>query len=132
MLKQFKQFAAEQKSDGFCSYEWSERVVVRGKQTFAIFGSLAYDVSKMKFNYDETCVPGTGKLCVSIAGRYLARFPDEGRSGIMGTFIINRKNKNVNCGPTFVPCGWLHTEELNLTNEEIKQNIFDDNDIRWL
>jgi hypothetical protein len=125
MLKKFKQFAAEQK-DGFCSYQWSDNVIVRGKQTFAIFGDSAYDVSKMKFNYDETCVRGTGKLCVPINGKYLAQFPDEGQSGIMGMYIINRKNKNVKSNPTFVPCGWLYTEELKLSNNEIRQNIADD------
>jgi hypothetical protein len=126
MRNKFEQFAAMKKNDGFVSYEWSDRVIVRGNQTFAIFGDLAYDVSKQKFNYDATCVRGTGKLCVSINGRYLAEFPDEGQSGIMGMYIINRKNKNVKGTPTFVPCGWLHTEELNLTNDEIRDNIFND------
>jgi hypothetical protein len=126
MLKQYIEFAKKQKNDGFVSYEWSDRVIVRGKQTFAVFGNVAYDVSKMKFTFDNTCVPGTGKLCVSIKGRYLAQFPDEGQSGIMGSYVLNRNGKNKVCGPTFVSCGWLHTEELGLTNAEITQNILED------
>jgi len=128
MLNRFRQFAAERKDDGFCSYEWSDRIVARGFQLFAIFGDLAYDVTKLKFNYDETCVPGTGKLCVPVGGRYLAQFPDEARSGIMGMYIVHdrRKGVNVKSDPTFVPCGWLYTEELKLTNEEINQNIVED------
>lgn len=126
MLGSFKKFAADHKGDKFVSYDWSDRVVRRGKQVFAVFGGIAYDVSKMKFNYDETCVTGTGKICVPVCGRYLAQMPDEGQSGIMGMYIINRKGKNVTVGTTFVPCGWLFTEELELTNYEIKENIFND------
>lgn len=126
MLSQFKKFAEECKDDGFLSYEWSERIIVRGNQTFAIFGDTAYDVSKQKFNYDKTCIAGSGKLCVPIKGKYLAEFPDEGRSGIMGLCIVTRKGKNIRTEPMFVPCGWLHTEELKLTNEEILDNIIDD------
>jgi len=126
MINEFKQFAEACKDDGFVAYEWSDSIVTRGKQTFAVFGSLAYDVTKMKFNYDETCHPGTGKLCIPIKGRYLAQFPDEGQSGIMGMYIINHKGKNTKTEPSFVPCGWLYTSELKLTNNEIKQNIIDD------
>lgn len=127
MLNKFKQFAAEQKN-GFCEYVWSDKTVKRGKQTFAIFGNTAYDVSKMKFNYDETCVPGTGKLCVPINGKFLAEFPDEGKSGIMGMYIISRNGKKIWTEPCFVPCGWLYTEELKLTNNEILQNMIDEID----
>lgn len=38
----------------------------------------------------------------------------------------DRNEKRVISGPAFVWCGWLYTEELNLTNDEIKQNIYDD------
>ena len=126
MLNNFKEFAKKQKNDGFVSYEWSTSVINRGKQTFAVFGCMAYDVSKMKFNYDKTCIPGTGKLCVSLNGRYLAQFPDEGQSGIMGLYVLDRKGKKIVSDPTFVPCGWLHAEELKLTNTEVEQNIIDD------
>jgi hypothetical protein len=125
MLNQFKKFSAEQKYDGFCSYEWSNRVIVRGKQTFAVFGELAYDVTKQKFTVDNQ-LPGTGKLCVAINGKYLAQFPDEGQSGIMGMYIISRNGKKIKSEPTFVPCGWLYTSELDLTNAEIAENIIDD------
>jgi len=131
MLNRFKKFASEQK-DGFCSYEWSKRVVQRGKQTFAVFGSTAYDVSKIKFTSDcsPECNPGNGSLCVPIKGRYLAEFPDEGRDGIMGCYIIpdrrGDKGKNKLTSPSFVSCGWLYTEELELSKAEILNNIIED------
>jgi len=124
MLNKFKEFAKEQKP-GFCAYEWSDRVIKRGPQTFAIFGCLAYDVTKQPF--ESVGQPrGTGKLCVPVGGRYLAQFPDEGQSGIMGMYILNRNGKKVKSDPSFVPCGWLYTEELNLSNKKIAENIMDD------
>ena len=122
MLNKFKTFANEQK-EGFCSYEWSDKVIQRNKQTFACFGDIAYDVSKLKF-YDSP--KGTGRLCVPIKGRYLAEFPDEGQSGIMGLYIVDVRGKIKKSSPTFVTCGWVHTKELNLTNQEIKDNIIED------
>jgi len=128
MRNKFIEFAKEQKDDGFCTYEWSDRVVVRGSQVFAVFGNIAYDVTKMKFGESASGepAPGTGKLCVAIKGRYLAQFPDEGKSGIMGMYIVHYRGQNRTAGPTFVVCGWLHTEELGLTNAEITGNILDD------
>jgi hypothetical protein len=120
MRDRFKKFAAEQHNDGFCAYKWSDRIVIRRKQTFAVFGDIAYDVSKMKFDG-----PGTGKICVPVHGQFLAQFPDEGATGIMGCYILHHKNQNTFVGPSFVPCGWLHTEELNLTNKEIQNNIIE-------
>lgn len=124
MLKKFIKFAAGQEN-GFFSYEWSDRVILRGKQAFAVFGDIAYDVSKQKFTLEDQ-LPGAGKICVPVKGRYLAEFPDEGQSGIMGMYIITRKGKNISTGPSFVPCGWLYTKELQLKNDEIQQNIADD------
>lgn len=126
MLNEFKKFASEQKNNGFVEYKWSDRVVVRGKQVFAVFGHIAYDVTKMKFDFDETCHPGMGKICVPIGGKFLGSFPDEGKSGIMGMYILHRNGKNIKTNPTFVHCGWLWTEELKLTNNEIKMNIIAD------
>lgn len=126
MLKKFKTFAEEQKNNSFVNYCWSGRVVKRGKQAFAVFGSVAYDVSKMKFDVDESCRPGMGRLCVSINGRFLGAFPDEGNSGIMGLYIVNRRGKNVMSDPTFVRCGWVYTEELGLSADEISENITDE------
>lgn len=126
MIEKFKEFVDENIEDVYV--EWSEKVIKRGPQTFAIFGCIAFDVSKMKFTSPE-CNPGCGKLCVPINGKYLAVLPDEGRSGIMGCYVIpdkKNKGKNILSHPCFVSCGWLYTEELNLTNEEIEDNIIND------
>jgi len=129
MLRRFKEFAAMQKSDGFIEFEWSDRVVKRGAQVFAVFGHIAYDVTKMRFETpagDDPGHRGCGRICVPIDGRYFAGFPDEGTCGVMGCYIVNRKGVNQFVGPAFVTCGWLHTKELELTNQQIAENIVED------
>ena len=130
MLNKFKEHAKQCKGDGFVEYMWSDRIVKRGKQVFAIFGSTAYDVSKVKF-IDPLALPRdavcSGKLCVPIKGRYLGEFPDEGQCGVMGCYIINKKGGAKRpIYPCFITCGWLHTDELKLSNEEIMDNIIED------
>lgn len=125
MLNEFKNFIKEQKNDDFFLYEWSTKTVKRGKQIFAIFGSIAYDVTKLKF-YPKSDIKGTGRLCISIKGNYFAQFCNEGESGILGMYIISRKGKIVKVFPTFVCCSWIYTSELQLTNEEIEENIIND------
>lgn len=127
MLNKFKKFASEQKP-GFCDYEWSSRIVVRRRQTFAIFGDFAYDVSRQSFEGLDG--PGThrgeGKICVPVNGRYFLESPDEGSTGIMGCYVLHRRGKTIITDPSFVPCGWLYTSEINLTNNEIFQNMIDE------
>lgn len=118
MLSAFRKFSASKKSIRGVRYEWSSRVVRRGRQTFAVFGSVAYDVSKQKFSDD-----GTGKLCVPIDGRYLAQFPDEGRCGVLGMYVMDFRGGRTKTDPCFVPCGWIETEELQQTDRQISENI---------
>lgn len=125
MFNKFKIFASQLKNNSFLTYEWSSKVVKRGNQLFAVFGSIAYDVTKTKFT-EEGCSLGDGKLCVPINGRYLAEFPDEGSSGIMGMYIITRNGRRAVLNPSFVPCGWIYTEELELNREQIRENIIND------
>jgi hypothetical protein len=126
MLHDFIKFVSEECiSNDFVHYEWSDRVIQRGNQTFAVFGSIAYDVTKLKFHSDVD-VSGTGKLCVPIKERYLGQFPDEGDSGILGLYIVYRRNEKRLIKKCFVPCGWVYTRELTLSNSEIKNNIIED------
>jgi len=121
MLSNIKKIVLNSKSTNFCCYEWSDRIIKRGKQYFAIFGDIAYDVTKLKYTVDNA-PRGTGRICIPIKGQYFAQLPDEGRGGILGAYVLKRNGKTKICY-SFMNCGWLYTEELKLINREIETNL---------
>ena len=97
----------------YVSYEESSQIVKRKKEQFALFGTIAYKLNR--FN-NEDC----SMLPVILKGKIWGEFPDEGRSGVLHVYYIKGRRR-WGCG--FIPCGWLHTEELELTDKEIALNI---------
>lgn len=123
ILKRIKEFATESQKNncnGFVSYIWSEYTVKKGKQTFAVFGDRAYDVSKIKFKEGDNYGM---KLFVPLHGKYLLAAPDEGYSGIMA-ILAGKRNGRKFLHITFSSCGgWIRTDELKLTNKEIYKKM---------
>lgn len=127
MLNMFKMFAENLKDDNFVSHCKSRFVIKRGKQTFAVFGDVAYDVSTVKFKQANPDAPvGSGKICVPINGRYIKMSPAEGSGGILGMYISPVRGKLQIIGPTFVACGWLYEQELGMPVKKIWERIADD------
>lgn len=114
-------------TDRFISYYWSDRLVQRGMQTFAVFGSAAYEVIRFTDADDE----GTRYeyLPMLVNGRMLLEAPDEGRTGVI--YLMRRTHRRGEPNPTgwmttSLSAGWLHTRELDMNNDAIMDNIADD------
>ena len=111
---------------GFCvRHESSKRIVRRGKQIFAIFHGTAYDITPFRDH-------GIYRLPAIVKGKAYARFPDEGSSGVLSVYIFGpeaAKEYNVRLDRvgkwfcSYAPCGWIHEEELELSNKQIAENI---------
>lgn len=116
--------------DGFVTYAWSDRIVQRGPQMFAIFGSMARELLRFSESGDERAkyeyVP------VIVGGRMLEECPDEGRSGMLYLLRCVWRAAPHNRGLigvwscTYMNTGWLHTEELALTNGEIEDRLVEE------
>lgn len=113
----------------YCSYDWSDWIVNRGNEKFAIFGSIARKL--LPFSRVED----GGSICeympVIVDGRMLYRVPQEGASGVLYLVrMLQRKGKPIDNPKWYASyttaCGWVYTEELNLGNEEIARNIADE------
>ena len=103
------------------------------KQIFAIDGYYAYDVTPRAFYdndqwSDSFC--STYVFCpIVVGGSVFESLPDEGRTGFLTEVRV--------CSPkrgwyrkylSWISCGWLRTEELDMEPEQIEQNIMDDID----
>lgn len=115
----------------FVEYTWSDRIVQRGVQTFAVFGTTAREL--LDFDYAENEKRGIRfeYAPMIVDGRMLEQWPDEGRTGIA---YLQRMTKNHGepCEDawrvTFMHTGWLRTSELELSNEQIEDIIADEAD----
>lgn len=104
--------------NGFVYYDESSKIVLRKKEQFAIFGSIAYKLNRL---HNEECLI----LPVILKGKVWGEFPEEGSSGLLHVFY-NKEKERWCC--FYMSCGWLHTDELEITNQEIVNNIVDEID----
>ena len=106
-------------------YEWSTAIVERNGQQFAVLGHIARELlafteasdEKARFEY----VP------MLVDGNMLARLPHEGRSGLAYlmrcTHSQGREVERPQWSVVYIETGWLYTRELELSNDEIMDNI---------
>ena len=115
--------ADAQGSHGFITCEWSDRVVQRGADQFALFGPMAYKIFPAQTIDDEGMARLEYLPAFSTDGRVFGMWPDEGRGGLLTlmrmTMRRGREIENPVWTTIFVDGGWLHTHELALTNEEV-------------
>lgn len=114
--------------NGFIEYHWSDRIVKRGNQIFAVFPWDAREAiieSMQKDDGDKLEI-----LPVVVNGKMLLELPDEGRVGMAHLYRLldERGNIKINWWVGFSGVGWLRVEELELPNNQIAQNIFDEID----
>lgn len=121
--------AASAIPDESVDYAWSDRIVQRGVQTFAVFGPTARELlaftaagdAWMQFEY----VP------VLVDGRMLELRPDEGRGGAL--YLMRRTHLRGAAvsdawTTTYIHTGWLYTSELDMSRDEIEERIADEID----
>ena len=114
-------------SRGWITCEWSDCVIQRGQDQFAVYGPTAYKL----FPAQTIEEPGMAKIeyvpAIAADGRILAMWPEEGRGGLMTLMrMVMRRGRDIE-NPEwltiFVDGGWLHTEELYKSNREILEQL---------
>lgn len=116
-------------SNGFITCEWSNSIVQRGADQFAVFGPTAYKIFPAQ-TIEEPGMARIEYLPTVVSGRVLGQWPDEGRGGLLTlmrmTMRRGREIENPAWTTIFVDGGWLHTHELALTNEEVDDILVDE------
>jgi len=115
---------------GFCDYPVSTALTQRGRQVFAVFGTLAYGVwSTTVLDAPDGRVE---YLPLVIDGHMRACWPDEGSSGLYYLMRVTHRRGKVVAAPTWtavaLSCGWLWTRELGLSSAEIRERLADEMD----
>lgn len=110
-------------------YFWSDKVIKRGPQKFAIFGDTAREILNVSEIKDEEA--HIQYLPVMVDGKMLEECPEEGSSGLlylMRMFMSRGKPRSGEWSTVFLNTGWLYTEELKLSNQEILYRLMDEVD----
>ena len=102
--------------NGFVYYSESTNIIWKKKEQFAIFNTTAYKLNRLN---NEECL----MLPVVLKDKIWGEFPEEGQSGLLHVFYNKKK---IRWGCCYISCGWLHTNELELTNQEIENNIVEE------
>jgi len=117
--------AIEEYESPGCEIEYTDRVVIRGTQTFAVFGDRAYDLNIPERIADEN---GTEFEYhpVTRHGKLIACYPPEGRGGVLYLFRKIRDrgvacDRDWDCVP--ISLGWIRENELAQSNAQIARNI---------
>lgn len=108
-------------------YAWSDRLVERNGQMFAVFGGTARELLRFA-NLDDEDNGGAhfDYLPVVVNGRMLEECPDEGNSGVLYLMRCTKRRGQLRAGSwmaCYMGMGWLHTSELELTNEQITEHL---------
>ncbi|MDQ2077464.1 hypothetical protein [Marinimicrobium sp. ABcell2] len=113
--------------NGFLYFAWSDRIVERGSQQFAIFGSMARELLPFAEVNDEK---GRGEyIPLVVEGRMLIREPDEGQSGVAYLYRDTPIGGEPSQWQAIWPSlGWLWTSELEMGNQEISERIAEEID----
>lgn len=109
----------------YTHYATSDSIVKHSHydQTFAIFGTTAYEINILK-GIDGEEDEGFLSIPLLVGGKIIEQSCDEGSSRIMVTYRIkDRRTKQLRWHVSFHPRGWIYTSELELSREEIMDNI---------
>jgi hypothetical protein len=122
-------YLGDELADSSCSTQWSDAIVTRGKQRFAVFGGMAYELLR----FDTAGEDGTEfeYRPVFCGGKMFRMDPDEGSGGMLYLMRRTMKNnipENGEWTTSLLQGGWLNTEELDMTNDQIMENIVDEID----
>ena len=108
-----------------CDIDYTDRIVVRGAQTFAVFGDRAYELSVPERIADDY---GTEFEYhpVTRHGKLILCSPPEGSSRVLYLYRKIR-NRGVACQSEWycggLQTGWLRADELTQSNAQIARNI---------
>ncbi|AXV99233.1 hypothetical protein CJO80_27145 (plasmid) [Ralstonia solanacearum] len=115
-------------ADGFERYAFSDRLVAKGRQLFAVFGCVAREILTMPSVEDAG--NAFDYLPVVVSGKVVEQCPEEGRSGLLMLMRCRRAHGRVCDRPlwmtTYVPTGWLWASELELPPDRVMQKIIDE------
>ncbi|WP_427551944.1 hypothetical protein ACQE3D_25515 (plasmid) [Methylomonas sp. MS20] len=96
--------------------------VKKGRQEFAVDGSIAYDITECITHFaDDDAV--LYRCPFKLGGKLPYYFPDEGRGGLAMVTCISKPGKNASFHVGISSCGWIHTEELRMSPAHISENI---------
>ena len=102
----------------FLTLESSDRIVRRGPQVFAVFGTVAHELAEW-----SAVDPNGRKMAARPAlvdGQAYLESPEEGRPGVLHFLWSARLGRWTT---SFLHTGWLWTRELDVSNAEIADRI---------
>lgn len=112
----------KENTDRWLSYQWTEKLVKRGTQIFAVFPFDAREVITGVLSDDNGLAFEYRPMVVD--GKMVIELPDEGRCGV--AHLIRRIGKDGTISPwhvSYISCGWLRIDELQLPARQIAENI---------
>lgn len=109
----------------FVEYSRSDRIVQRGAQTFAVFGSIAREL--LAFDRADNGADCFEYLPLVVDGQMIEQCPDEGATRVAYLMrCLRRRGQDVATPEwvaTWIQLGWLYTRELELSAEQVAENI---------
>lgn len=102
----------------FLTLEASDRIVRRGRQSFAVFGDVAFELAEWSA-VDRDSRPMAARPAL-IDGQAYLQSPEEGRSGVLHFLWSASLDRWTT---SFLHTGWLHTHELDMSNAESGDRI---------
>lgn len=113
LKKQLQKLPPREKWNGWVKFDESSKIVHKGKETYAVFGSIAYRLNRIE-NDQGLILPGIQN------GKVIGQFPEEGKSGLLHVYYLKKKKK---WAANYIQCNWINTREIEQTNDEIGENI---------
>lgn len=130
-IAELRENCADKSFRDFVEIDRTGALVQRGKQLFAVFGETAYELHNSEF-VDSTDDSRVEWVPAIVDGHAIGEWPDEGRSGVLHLLRFTRRRgreiENPKWFASFLPCGWLHTTEINQSNRQIAENIIEEID----
>ncbi len=117
-------------NDRFVSCAWSDQIVQRGAEQFAVFSTLAYKIFPAQAI--EECGKRIEYLPVMIDNKqaFFCTGTEEGEEGLLTLMRVTMRRGQEVTNPKwttiFLNSGWLHAHELTLSSEEITQRIVEE------
>lgn len=123
---------AENNTMKFLEYTWSDRIIERGQQVFAVFGRIAREAMLEPELEDDMHGSRFEYAPMIVDGKMLERCPDEGSSGLAHLMRCTRsrgRDVDERWFVTYLQTGWLYTKEIGMSNAEIAERIGEEIDL---